>query len=409
MESSYPYVAYIAVHTPVAPIAHAFTIRMMIAIAVLMKISKRISEIPMSGIRKMMGMAGSDSINLGLGEPDLEPPKEAIEGMNAAASAGLNKYGPTAGIRDLRDAVADRFSKYGDITGDNIMITPSGSSALLEITQSMIDPGDNVLIPSPGFVIYGPHAQLAGGSYTEYRLTEGDFQPDTDDIQSKITPDTRMVVVTNPSNPTGGILKEETFRALCDIASDKDVTILADEVYDSFVYEGRHLSFMDQLDKAVVVNGFSKMMAVTGWRMGFVCAEPDTLEYLIKMQYHVCASPNMPAQYGILNALPNIDPYLENARKVFKARRDLISKRINEIPGMSIVPPKGAFYAFPSYDMDISSADLAMELARNGLICTPGSAFGSFGENHLRFSYAANEGKINAGMDILEKVTARLR
>lgn len=374
-----------------------------------MKISKRISEIPMSGIRKMFDLAGPDSINLGLGEPDLAPPKEAIDGMNAAASAGLNRYGPTAGIPELRAAVAERFSKYGDITGDNIIITPSGSSALLEITQSMIDPGDNVLIPSPGFVIYGPHAQLAGGTFTEYKLTEGDFQPDTDDIQSKITPGTRMIVVTNPSNPTGGVLNEETYRALSDIAEDTGVTILSDEVYDSFVYEGRHLSFMNQLDKAVVVNGFSKMMAVTGWRMGFACADEETMQALIKMQYHVCASPNMPAQYGILNALPHMDPYLENARRVFRARRDLISKRINGIPGMSIEPPRGAFYAFPSYDMDIPSAELASELVKEGLICTPGSAFGSFGEGHLRFSYAADENKINAGMDILERTVAKLR
>ena len=374
-----------------------------------MKISKRISEVPMSGIRKMFDLAGPDSINLGLGEPDLAPPIEAIEGMNAAATAGLNKYGPTAGIPELRKAVAERFSKYGDITGNNIIITPSGSSALLEITQSMIDPGDNVLIPSPGFVIYGPHAQLAGGTFTEYKLTEGDFQPDTDDIQSKIRPETKMLVVTNPSNPTGGVLSEETYRALSDIAADTGVTILSDEVYDSFIYEGRHHSFMNQLDRAVVVNGFSKMMAVTGWRMGFACANEEIMQALIKMQYHVCASPNMPAQYGILNAIPHLDPYLENARKVFKARRDLISKRINEIPGMSIIPPRGAFYAFPSFDLDMSSADLAAELVKAGLICTPGSAFGSFGEGHLRFSYAADESKINAGMDILENTIAKLR
>ena len=374
-----------------------------------MKISRRISEVPMSGIRKMFDLAGPDSINLGLGEPDLAPPSEAIEGMNRAASAGLNKYGPTAGIPELRDAVAKRYSMYGDLKGSNIMITPSGSSALLEITQSMVDPGDDVLIPSPGFVIYGPHAQLAGGSYTEYRLTEGNFQPDIDDIQSKIKPNTKMIVVTTPSNPTGGVLDEQTYKALCDIAADKDITILSDEVYDSFVYEGKHISFMNQLDKAVVVNGFSKMMAVTGWRMGFVCANEEIMESLIKMQYHVCASPNMPAQYGILEALPNIEPYLENARSVFKARRDLISKRINEIPEMSIIPPKGAFYAFPSYDLDMPSAELANELARNGLICTPGSAFGKYGENHLRFSYAADELKIEEGMNILEKVIGRLR
>ena len=374
-----------------------------------MQISNRINDIPMSGIRKMFDLAGPNSINLGLGEPDLGPPKEAVEGMNKAASDGLNKYGPTAGIPQLRQAVADRFRKYGDSTGDNIMITPSGSSALLEITMSVVNPGDDVLVPSPGFVIYGPHAQLAGGTYTEYKLTDGDFQPDIDDIQSKITPKTKMLVVTTPSNPTGGVLSEESYKALCDIAADKNITIMADEVYESFIYEGKHLSFMNQLDKAIVARGFSKMMAVTGWRMGFLCASKEMMEYLIKMQYHVCASPNMPAMYGILNALPNIDPYLENARKVYKARRDLICKRINEIPGMSIQPPKGAFYAFPSYDLDMKSADLAAELVKAGLICTPGSAFGKYGEGHLRFSYAADESKINAGMDILESTMKKLR
>ncbi len=374
-----------------------------------MQISNRINDIPMSGIRKMFDLAGPDSINLGLGEPDLAPPKEAVEGMNKAALDGLNKYGPTAGIPALRQAVADRFRKYGDITGDNIMITPSGSSALLEITMSVVNPGDDVLVPSPGFVIYGPHAQLAGGTYTEYKLTDGDFQPDIDDIQSKITSKTKMLVVTNPSNPTGGVLNEASYKALCDIAADKNITILSDEVYESFIYEGKHYSFMNQLDNAIVASGFSKMMAVTGWRMGFLCASKEMMEYLIKLQYRVCASPTMPAMYGILNALPTIDPYLENARKVYKARRDLICKRINDIPGMSIQPPKGAFYAFPSFDLKMKSADLAAELVKAGLICTPGSAFGKYGEGHLRFSYAADESKIDAGMDILESTIKKLR
>ncbi len=374
-----------------------------------MQISQRINDIPMSGIRKMFDLAGPNSINLGLGEPDLAPPAEAIEGMNRAASEGRNKYGPTAGIPELRKAVADRFRKYGDITGDNIMITSSGSSALYEITMTMVNPGDDVLIPSPGFVIYGPHAQLAGGTYTEYKLTDGDFQPDIDDIQSKITSKTKMLAVTTPSNPTGGVLNEQSYKALCDIAADKNITILADEVYEPFIYEGKHLSFMNQLDRAVVASGFSKMMAVTGWRMGFVCTDTSIMDALIKMQYHVVASPNMPASYGVLAALPNIDPYLENARKVYKARRDLICKRINEIPGMHIEPPKGAFYAFPSFDMKMKSADLAAELVKAGLICTPGSAFGKYGEGHLRFSYAADESKINAGMDILESTVKKLR
>lgn len=375
-----------------------------------MKVSDRLAAIPMSGIRKMFDLAKPDSINLGLGEPDLEPPKEAIEGMNAAAVDGKNKYSPTAGILELRDAIAERFSRYNPgLSGRNVIVTPSGSTALLEMTQAFVDPGDEVLVPSPGFVIYAPHASLAGGKPVEYRLTEGDFQPDIDYIQDRITEKTKMIVVNNPSNPTGGVLSEESRKALADIAHDKDVMIMSDEVYESFVYEGRHQSFLPYLDRAVVVGGFSKMMAVTGWRLGFAIANEECMDALVKMQYHVCASPGMPAMYGVLNAMPSIDPYLENARATFKKRRDLISKRINEIDGMSIIPPKGAFYAFPSFDLDMTSQELANELVKAGLICTPGSAFGTFGEGHLRFSYAASEEKIDKGMDILADTVRKIK
>ncbi|CDF31362.1 pyridoxal phosphate-dependent aminotransferase [Methanomethylophilus alvi] len=375
-----------------------------------MKVSDRLAAIPMSGIRKMFDLAKPDSINLGLGEPDLEPPKEAIEGMNAAAVDGKNKYSPTAGIPELRDAIAERFSRYNPgLSGRNVIVTPSGSTALLEMTQAFVDPGDEVLVPSPGFVIYAPHASLAGGKPVEYRLTEGDFQPDIDYIQDRITEKTKMIVVNNPSNPTGGVLSEESRKALADIAHDKDVMIMSDEVYESFVYEGRHQSFLPYLDRAVVVGGFSKMMAVTGWRLGFAIANEECMDALVKMQYHVCASPGMPAMYGVLNAMPSIDPYLENARATFKKRRDLISKRINEIDGMSIIPPKGAFYAFPSFDLDMTSQELANELVKAGLICTPGSAFGTFGEGHLRFSYAASEEKIDKGMDILADTVRKIK
>lgn len=374
-----------------------------------MKVSQRLQSIPMSGIRKMFDLASPSSINLGLGEPDLLPPAKAIDGMTAAAENGLNKYGPTAGIPELRTAVAKRYSMYHPVEASEVMITPSGSSALLEVMMTCVDPGDEILVPSPGFVIYGPQAMLAGGTYKEYRMSGPDFQPDIDDIQSKITPKTRMLVVNNPSNPTGSILDEDTYKALGDIAEDKGITILSDEVYDSFIYEGQHRSYLSKLDNAIVVGGFSKMMAVTGWRLGFLMARGEMMEALIKMQYHLCASPNMPAMYGALAAMPDIEDYLNDARTIFKRRRDLIVSRLKAIEGVDITTPKGAFYAFPSYDADIPSADLAMKLVEAGLICTPGSAFGSYGEGHLRFSYAADETKISRGMDILEETYGKLR
>ncbi|MDR3282593.1 MAG: aminotransferase class I/II-fold pyridoxal phosphate-dependent enzyme [Candidatus Methanoplasma sp.] len=374
-----------------------------------MKVSHRLESIPVSGIRKMFDLAGPDSINLGLGEPDLAPPEAAIEGMAHAAKTGKNKYGPTAGTPAVRAAVAEWFSRFGDMNAGNIMMAPSGSTALLEIAQAFIDPGDEVLVPDPGFVMYDPLARLAGGTPVGYGLTEGDFQPDVEDIKARVTDKTKIIVVNSPSNPTGGVLDEAPYKALSDIAADHDVAIVSDEVYFCYVYEGRHRSFMSNLDNAIVVNSFSKMMAVTGWRLGFICADENLMPDLIKMQYHVCASVNMPSEYGILNALPCLDEYLKNSCEIFKKRRDLISARIGEIKGMSMSPPRGAFYAFPSFDLEMSSVELAGELLKDGLICTPGTAFGAGGEGHLRFSYAADETKINAGMDILESAVKRLR
>ncbi|MCL2143007.1 MAG: pyridoxal phosphate-dependent aminotransferase [Methanomassiliicoccaceae archaeon] len=370
-----------------------------------MRMSERLERTPVSGIRKMFDLARPGSVNLSLGEPDVAPPEAAVKGMNDASVKGMNGYGPTAGIMPLREAVA---SRYHGIGAENVMITASGTTALMMITQSLIDPGDEALIPSPGFVVYGPHTALSGGKATEYKLTEGDFQPDIDDIQKKITKRTKAIFLNYPSNPTGGVLSEPSFRAVRDLAADNGMTVISDEVYEHFVYEGKHTSFISELDNAIVVNGFSKMMAVPGWRMGLITADGDVIRDITKMAYHMCACPNMPAQYGILDAMPSVDAYLDSVRKIYRKRRDLITSRINDIRGLSMSAPKGAFYAFPSFSFPVSSEHFATELANDGLICVPGSAFGAHGEGHLRFSYAADEHKISTGMDILERTVNKM-
>ena len=371
-----------------------------------MKISDRLQRAPLSGIRKMFDLAAPGSVNLSLGEPDVLPPEAAVKGMNDAAVKGMNGYGPTPGIMPLREAVAAR---YPGIAPGNVMITSSGTTALLMIAQSLIDPGDEALIPSPGFVVYGPHTMLSAGKAVEYKLTENDFQPDIDDIQKRITKRTKLLFLNFPSNPTGGVLNEGSFKAIRDITKDKKITVISDEVYEPFVYDGKHRSFISELDNSIVVNGFSKMMAVPGWRMGFVAADAEIIKDLTRMAYHMCACPNMPAQYGILNAMPTIDGYLNDVREIYRKRRDLITKRINDIDGLSLSAPKGAFYAFPSFSFKMSSEEFAMELVKEKLICVPGSAFGAYGEGHLRFSYAADEHKISMGMDILEKVSKKMK
>ncbi len=182
-----------------------------------------------SGIRKMFYLAGPGSINFGLREPDLNLLKEAIEGMNVAAAAGRNKYGPIAGILELKGTISEYYSRYGRLKGGNIMVMSSVSTAMLEVVQSMVNPRDEVLIPSPEFVIYGPHAELAGGKAVEYRLTDdGLFQSNIDYIQSLITPKTAMIVVNTPASSMGDVFTLECKRVLCNIARDMGIIILTD-------------------------------------------------------------------------------------------------------------------------------------------------------------------------------------
>ena len=355
-----------------------------------MKSSKRITEIPMSGIRKMFDLAGPDSINLGLGEPDLTPPVEAIEGMCEASRQGKNKYGPTAGIPELRNAVADYFSKYGEMRGDNIMITPSGSTALLEVTQSMIDPGDEVLIPSPGFVIYSPHVRLAGGIPVEYKLTDdGTFQPDIGDIISKITPKTTMIIVNTPSNPTGGVLTQESKDALVDMAWEHDITILSDEVYCEFIYEGEHISFMDSPECAVVVNGFSKSYAMTGWRLGWAMGPKELMRHICKIhQFGIMSAPTT-AQFAGIEAIRTGDDDIARMRDQYDLRRRYLLGELRSM-GLECFEPEGAFYIFPSIESTgLSSEEFCERLLHEQEVAViPGSAFGASGEGHIRISYS---------------------
>ncbi len=374
-----------------------------------MKISERLSSIPVSGIRRMFDLVTPDSVNLGLGEPDMAPPRVAVEAMAEAARQGHNRYCPSPGIPELREGIAGISHRYNpSLTMENVLVTPSGTSGLLAITQALLDPGDEALIPDPGFVLYEPHSLLAGAKPRRYRLSDGDFQPDIESIKSQISAKTKLIFVNNPSNPTGGTLSQESYRALLDLAEDEDIIIISDEVYDRLVYDGEHLSFAGDLDRALVVNGFSKTMAAPGWRIGYVLADESIMPDLSKMSYHICASPNTPVQHGVLAALPALDDYLDEVRSIFASRRRLIVDLINEIPGFSLEAPKGAFYAFPSYEQDISSEDLAMKLVKAGLVCTPGSVFGPTGEGHLRFSYAASEDMIKRGMAILDQVAREI-
>ncbi len=355
----------------------------------------------------MFDLASSNSVNLGLGEPDFQPPSHVVEALVDAVRCGHNKYAATLGIMELRDAFAKQIRGYrnGDVAAENIMVTVGASQGLMAINQTFVEGGDEVLVPNPGFVIYGPQARLSGGRAVGYSLThENGFVPDIDELQSLITPKTKMMVMNTPGNPTGATMNREQIKAVVEIAEDKDIIIVADEVYDAITYDGGHNSFLQHSDNVIYVNSFSKTYAMTGWRLGCLATKKEYIDQLMKVHYYTVACPPTPLQKAAVVALTGPQDYVETMRKEYAKRRDYIVGRINDIEGFDCLKPGGAFYAFPKFDHDIEDVELSMRLAKEGLICTPGSAFGSMGRGHLRFAYSASLDNIARGMDILERV-----
>jgi len=371
-----------------------------------MRVSQRVQSIKLSGIRKMFELVGSKTINFGIGQPDFQPPPKAIKALTNAAREGWNKYTSTYGIPELREKIAEYFlSKYCDYTGENILITIGGSHALYIAIMSLIDKGDEVLVPDPGFVLYAPHVTLANGKPVYYTLRiENDFRPDIEELKNLINKKTKAIIVNSPNNPTGGMLEREDVKAIADLAEDYDFYIISDEVYNVFVYEGKHVSFLEYSDRVLYPMSFSKIYAMTGWRIGFLAGPKEFIDQAMKLSYYTIACPSAPMQRALLDIIgdPEVEEYVRNMISEFKRRRDYVFKRLSEIPHITVSKPKGAFYVLPKYDLKIPSEELAMKiLNEKDVAVTPGSAFGPHGEYHFRISFATSMRQLEIGLNRL--------
>jgi aspartate aminotransferase len=269
---------------------------------------------------------------------------------------------------------------------------------------TLYNPGDEVLVPNPGFVLYAPHARLAGATPVPYTLDERrQYQPDFDDLERRVTRRTKALVVNSPSNPTGAVFSAATVDRLSEFAEAHDLSIVSDEVYEELVYDGRFASFWGRSDRAVVVHSFSKIFAMTGWRLGFLVAPRALAPEINKVHYHLVACPSTPAQAAVLAGLDAAGEATRAMVRQFRARRELVVRALNRIPGLACVPPQGAFYAFPRYAWPGPSQAVAGSLLQRGLIATPGEAFGSLGAEHLRLSFAASRENLARGMAILRR------
>ncbi|VVB86907.1 Aromatic-amino-acid aminotransferase 2 [uncultured archaeon] len=362
--------------------------------------SEKVRSIDISGIRKMFEGAGPNAINLGLGQPDFDTPEHIKKGAVQALSEGFTGYTANLGIPELRQALCGKFEKenHFSVRPDEIIVTSGASEALHLALSALIDPGDEVLMPDPGFVSYSALTKIAGGRATGVPLDEKlTMKPDA--VNECITPKTKAIILNSPSNPTGTVEKKQEIKALAEIADDNDITIISDEVYEHFIYEGEHTSPAQFSDNVITINAVSKTYAMTGWRIGYAAARKDYIEQMLKVHQYIQACACSISQKAALAAITGPQDCVGEMRDSFKIRRDLLLEGLSAM-GIRCVRPEGAFYAFP----EVGDKDAAQKLLKSGVIVAPGEAFGNNGKGHIRISYATSEANLKRALGIMGKV-----
>jgi aminotransferase len=382
---------------------------------------ERLKRIKPSGIRRFFTLAQGipDAISLSLGEPDFTSPRHALDAGCQAAKEGKTHYTPTNGIPELREALAQKAYRDYGLGYDphsEILITVGGTEAIFLALMGLVNPGDEVLIPNPGFVVYEPGVLLTDGVAVHVPLLEkNDFRPCIDDVMSLITDKSHVMILNYPNNPTGAVLSYDEVAALAKIAVERDLIVISDEVYDKIIYDGaKHYclaTFPEMRERTLVVNSFSKTYAMTGLRVGYVYGPKELISSIWLMHQYTVACVNSLAQYVALAALRGPQDFVSNMVKEFDRRRRLVYKRLNEIEGFDCALPKGAFYVFPNIKgSGKSSEEFAEFLVREAHVTVvPGSAFGSYGEGYIRISYAAAYEQLEEALNRIEKAVKRLR
>jgi aspartate aminotransferase len=366
--------------------------------------SQRVKSLDISGIRKMFEGAGPNAINLGLGQPDFDTPEHIKRAAIDAINKGFTGYTANLGIPELREALSKKFEMDNSfsVSRDEVIVTSGASEALHLALQALVDIGDEVLVPDPGFVSYSPLAKMAGGKVVGVPLGEKlTLTPDA--VNERITPKTRAIIINSPSNPTGTVQTREEIKGLAEIAEENDITIISDEVYEHFIYEGEHVSPAQFTDNVITINAVSKTYAMTGWRIGYAAARKEYVEQMLKVHQYIQACACSIAQKAALAAIEGPQDCVIEMRESFRARRDILMEGFRSM-GIKCVKPQGAFYAFP----EVADEEAPSKLIKNGVIVTPGSAFGENGKGHLRISYSTSEANLRKALGIMEKVLAHV-
>jgi len=356
---------------------------------------------------------GIDVVDFGAGEPDFPTPDNIKRAAIAAIDANFTKYTATGGTPELKAAICERHrADYGtNYSPAECMVTVGGKHAIFNITQALLDPGDEVLIPVPYWVTYKDVVNYAGGKCV-FVATEEDsgFTFSADTIEPYITNKTKLLIINSPSNPSGGVLSREDFERIYHLASARGIWLMTDECYCRFLYEGEPFSIAAQAgtkDNVLVAGSLSKTYAMTGWRIGFALAPRAILAAMMKLQSHSTSNPTSIAQKAAIEALRGPQESVTTMLAEYRKRRDYVVERLRAIPGVKIAEPKGAFYAYPNvsvaYGRGISSAMQFSErlLAEAHVAVVPGEAFGT--NEHIRISYATSMTELGRGLDRIAK------
>ncbi len=381
--------------------------------------SKNVKTLKPSGIRKFFDILDNmtDAISLGIGEPDFVTPWHIREAGVYSLEQGYTKYTSNAGLSRLRAAISEyldrRFGLRYDPNGQ-IFVTVGGSEAIDLCIRSVLNAGDEVIIPVPSFVCYGPLVTMANGVpvYVETKA-ENEFKLTADELRAAITPSTKLVVLPFPNNPTGGIMEREDLEAIAEVLKDTDIMVLSDEIYAELTYGQKHVSpanLPELYDRTLVVNGFSKAYAMTGWRLGYVCGPAPLLKQMLKIhQYGIMSAPTT-SQYAAVEALKNGDGDIEMMRDSYDRRRRLLLKGLRDL-GLECFEPRGAFYMFPSIKSSgLSSDEFCTRFLREEKVAViPGTAFGEGGEGFVRICYASSVQNIETALERMDGFLKRLR
>jgi aspartate/methionine/tyrosine aminotransferase len=385
----------------------------------LKELSARVNSLQTSPIRKLIDLVERTPNVIGLhcGEPDFDTPIHIREAAKKALDEGYTRYTPTAGLMELREAIAEKLRKENNVKADpetEITVTVGGFAAIFSTLQAVINPGDEVIIPEPVWPSYGGLVKLAGGNPVLFQLRAPDYALNTALLEEKLTERTRMVIINTPNNPTGAVYKPEELEALASLAMKHDFLVLADEVYEKIVFDdAKHFSIASlagMRERTVTVNSFSKTYAMTGWRVGYVVANEKITAGLRRVHSYAVSCVSPISQRAALAALTAPQDRVGRMVKEYKERRDIFVEALNNLSGFNCVKPKGTFYVFPDiHGAGLPSVDFAERMLKEaGVAAIPGSAFGRSGEGHLRMSVAVSRDSLFEAMKRIKRFVASL-